>query len=700
MKVDPICQNGKVRTLCRMCDTRCSIDVHIKDGILADITPAEGNPVNDGRMCPRGSAALDVFYHPDRILKPLKRLPGGDFMEISRDRALDEIAEKLQKIKDEYGARSAGFWKGEGIGFLQQEEYARRFAHAFGSPNYFSNDSACFNGRFLGHHLVAGFWNPYPDYVTSDLILLFGTNPPVCHPPFMAEFADARAKGAKLVVVDPRLNPIACYADIFAQPIPGTDGALAWGLIHQLIQSGDYDREFVDRYCTGMDKIADYARPFTPESVEAQTGIYADVVVQMADLIRNSRPKVSMYVGAGLEHHDNGVNNIRALAVLVCLIGALDTPCCFGWPDALERRDLTLYDELPLEHERPIGADRFPVLYDIRKECHTMTAMDYILGQGEYPLRAMVITAANPAVTNPNLKKVEEAFSSLDLLVVNDLFMTRTARLAHYVLPAASYLERSEIHINTKHQRVFLTTKVAEIPGVCDEYRLWKDLALRLGFGEKYFPWENETEVNRYILEPSGITLEDLEARPEGIQYKPLSYQKYRYRPLPTPSGKVEFASAYLKNLGLSEIPEYVPPWHMRHQNKEFPLLMTTGARKTLFYHSRHQNIERFRQVHIRAEVEIHPDDAAALGIENGEPVRIVSETGSLVIAAKVVHRAELRCGVVEVYHAWEDWRINFVTDDCINDPISGFPVLKAVPVRIEKLPPSEAAAASRVPQS
>jgi anaerobic selenocysteine-containing dehydrogenase len=685
MREKTIVDNGQVRTLCRMCDTRCSIVVHIRGGIMTDITPAEGNPVNQGRMCPRGNAALDVFYHPDRILKPLKRQANGDFTEISRDQALDEIAEKLQKIKDDLGARSVGVWKGEAVGFFQQEEYVRRFAHAFGTPNYFSNDSACFNSRFLGHYLVAGFWNPFPDYSRAGLIFLFGTNPPVCHPPFMAEFADAKARGANLVVVDPRLNPIACYADIFAQPIPGTDGALAWGLIHQLIQTGSYDQPFVERYCIGMDEITAYARKFTPQVVEAQSGVYADVVVQMADLIRKNKPWVSFYVGAGLEHHENGVNNIRALAILSCLCGSLDMECGFGWPETLERNDLTLYRELPLDKEKPIGADRYPVLYQIRKECHTMTAVDYMLGKGDYPLKGLIITAANPAVTNPHTQKVEQALSCLDLLVVNDLFMTRTARLADYILPAASYLERSEIHINHKHQRVFLTTKAAEIPGVCDEYRLWKDLAQRLGFGSTYFPWENETEVNRHILKPSGISLEALQSRPEGIQYKPLCYRKYQFQPVPTPSGKVEFASAYLKNLGLPEIPEYVPPYHLRHQNKDFPLLLTTGARMTLFYHSRHQNIERFRKVHPQAEVEIHPDDAAELGITEKQQVRIVSQTGSLVIQARIVHKSELRRGVIEVYHGWEDWRINFVTYDHITDPISGFPLLKAVPVRIEK---------------
>ncbi|MGD9260046.1 MAG: molybdopterin dinucleotide binding domain-containing protein, partial [Desulfobacterales bacterium] len=162
--------------------------------------------------------------------------------------------------------------------------------------------------------------------------------------------------------------------------------------------------------------------------------------------------------------------------------------------------------------------------------------------------------------------------------------------------------------------------------------------------------------------------------------------KKYKNRPLPTPSGKIEFASPYLKKFGLPEIPEYTPPYHMRQKSKDYPFTLTTGARKSLFYHSRHQNIARFRTVHPNAEVEIQPDDAADLGIKENDVVRIVSEIGSLEIPAKIVSKSELRRGVIEIYHGWEEWRVNFVTHDNINDPISGFPLLKGIPVRIEPL--------------
>ncbi len=686
MIVKTAVETGLVPTLCRMCDTRCAINVHLQDGILTDITPLDGHPVNRGRICPRGGAAIDLFYHRDRILSPLKRTKDGSFKKIPYDQALDEISARMAALKDQQGAHSLGAWKGEGLGFFQQEGYVRRFIRAFGSPNYFSNDSACYNGRYLGYHLVCGFWNVYPDFDQAKLILLFGSNPPMCHPPFMREFADARQNGAKLVVIDPRLNPVACYADIFAQPYPGTDGALGWGLINYLIQTKNYDEDLVDRHVIGFDKISAYAARFTPERVEKESGIYADVVEKIAQMIIKNRPDISIFPGAGLEHHENGVNAVRTLAILSCLSGALGRSCGLYRPETLNIHRLALDKEPAPAGPDPIGASKFPVLYDIRRECHTMTAMDHMLGLGDYPLKGLIVSGANPAVTNPNTAKVEKALSMLDLLVVNDFFMTKTARLAHYILPAASFLEREELHLFHKYQRINITRRVATVDGVMEEYRVWRELAWRLGFGEKYFPWKDESDVNQWLLKPNGLNTALLKKHPRGLLYKPLNHNKDIAKNLPTPTGKLEFASPYLKKLGLDEIPVYTAPYHRRHNNPRFPFVLTTGARKSLFYHSRHQNIPRFRNIHRQAEMEINPDDARQLDISDGENVRVVSENGDLIIPVSIKHPSELIKGVVEIYHGWEDWRANYLTFDTVNDPISGFPLLKAVPVRIEKI--------------
>jgi anaerobic selenocysteine-containing dehydrogenase len=686
MKVNTVIKTGTLQTLCRQCGIRCAVNVHIQDGKIKNITGFDGHPQNYGAICAKAQAAKDIFYHKDRLLKPLKKGPDGSFVEISRNRALDEITDKIRQIREQFGARSMGVWKGEGIGTFQEEDYVRRFIHAFGSPNYFSNDSACFNGRYLGFLLVNGFWNSSPEYEHADLIILWGTNPPASHPPVMPEIKEARKKGAKLIVIDPRLTKVAHKADIVARPLPGTDGALAWGLNRYLIETKNFDQKFIEKYAFGFEAFARYAEQFTPDFVEQQTGVNRDTVVEIAELIIKRRPRVIIYPGLGLEHHENGVNTVRTIACLESLCGALDIKGGVNWTEGMGERKLSLCDEVSLLDQKPIGADKFPVLYDFRWECHTMMAMDYMLGKGEYPLKGLIISAANPAITNPNSKKVAKALSNLDLFVVNDLFLTETAKMAHYVFPAASFLERSELHYHPKFHLVTLSRKIAEIPGVYDEYSLWRDLAHRLGFGERYFPWKNEEEVNRWILEPTGITLQKLRNHPEGIVYKPINYKKYETQPFPTPSGKIEFSSPYLKKLGLPEIPEYIPPRYISHPKREYPFVLTTGARKSLYCHSRYLNIPKFRKVFPVAEVEIHPADAARLGIEDKERLRVISKIGSVEVRAKIVHETQIMPGFLEICHGWQDGNVNRVTDDYPNDPISGFPLLKAVPVRVEKI--------------
>ncbi len=686
MKVKTALHNGDVQTLCRQCGMHCGVNVHIRDGRIVDVSGRGEHPINRGSICVKGQVAKELFYHKDRLLKPLKKKPDGSFMEISRDQALDEIADKILNIRKTSGARSMGVWKGEAIGYLQEEDYARRFIHAFGSPNYMSNDSACFNGRYLGFLLVHGFWNSHPEFEHADLTILWGTNLSASHPTYMREIVKAQKKGAKLIAVDPRLNKTTKRADLVVRPRPGTDGALLWGICRHLIQTEAYDQEFIRKYCIGFEAFARYADQFTPQYVQQQTGVDRLNLDTIFDMIVDNLPRISIFPGIGLEHHENGVNDVRTLACLAALCGSLDIKGGFTWPEALGERKLSMCEEVSLRHEKPIGADRFPALYDYRWECHTMTAMDYMLGQGEYPLKGVIMTAANPAINNPNTKKVVRALSSLELLVVNDLFLTETAKLADYVLPAATFLERSELHFYPKYQSVALTHKVAEVSGVHDEYSLWHDLAHRLGFGKKYFPWGNEEQVNRWILEPTGITLEELKKHPAGIVYKPVRYKKFKSRPFPTHSGKVEFTSQYLRELNLPEISEYVPPRYLRQPSSDFPFVLNTGARNPLYYHSRYHNIEKFRKAFQTAEMEMNPRDAQRIGIENAERVRVTSEIGTVEVQVKIVNATQILPGFVEIPHGWQDGNVNLVTYDNINDPISGFPLLKAVPVRIEKL--------------
>jgi anaerobic selenocysteine-containing dehydrogenase len=670
------------QTLCRMCDDRCGIDVHLEDGRIVDILGNKDHLWNRGRLCVKARAAVDIVYHPDRILAPLKRT-GDSWEEISLEQALDEIAARLTGIKGQYGARSISVWKGEAIGFGQQENIARRFIHALGSPNYLSNDSMFYAARYFGYKLVDGGW-PVADLENARCVVLWGANPPFAHPNMTQYITAARRQGASLVVVDPRLSAIARRADLHAAVRPGTDGALAWGLIHQILGAGAYDKDFVARHTLGFAELADYARAFPPEAVEYETGVPAATVRAIARAMAGAAPQVATYVGNGLEHHENGVNNIRAVVALDALFGGLDREGGAFFKDGPPLRDLTLYDEAPLTELGPLGADRFPVLYDLRRECHTMTAIEAILHDDPYPLRAMIVTGANPAATNPNSTRVLQALESLDLLVVRDLFMTGTAAVADYVLPAASFLERTELHAHAKHQIVSVTRRVVSWRDVQGEYDFWRDLALRLGIGDS-FPWEDETALNRWLLEPTGISLEELEAHPEGVEYSATPPQRWEESGFATPSGKIEFASRYLKDLGYDELPVYRRPAYREEPDAEYPLVLITGARKLLYLHSRFRNIPRFRTAIPDPEVEMHPDDAVALGVSDGDTVRVASRIGGVEIAVKVVAPNEITPGCLQITHGWTEANVNLITHDDRFDPISGFPLMKSVEVRVEK---------------
>lgn len=671
------------QTLCRMCDDHCALNVYMEEGRVVDIDGYKEHPWNRGRLCSKGRAAVDLVYHPDRLWKPLKRTASG-WQEIPLEQALDEIAERLLGIQKRYGERSIGVWKGEAVGFAQQEEMARRFVHAIGSPNYFSNDSMCFNGRWIGYSVVHGAWS-VPDYEHTHLVLLWGANPPHAHPNMTQMIMRARRRGAKLVVLDPRLSAVARQADLHAPVRPGTDGALVWGLIRALLERGAYDRELVENHSVGFPALEAYARAFTPEAVERETGVPAALVGEIAAALAKAAPAVVNYVGNGLEHHENGINNIRAIAYLDTLLGALDRKGGNRLAEGFPTRRLTLYQERPLTELGPIGAERFPVLYGLRQECHTMTAMDTILSDRPYPLKALLLTGANPAMTNPNTEKVRRALAALELLVVRDLFLTETAQLAHYVLPAASFLERSELHVHAMFQVVTLTKKLLSFPGVQDEYQFWHDLARRLGAGE-FFPWKDEEELTRWLLEPTGVSLEQLAGHPQGYPYRSIRYEKWREAPLHTPSGKVEFTSQYLKGLGYPELAEYQPPSYRSSPDPAYPFVLVTGARKLLFYHSRFQNIERFARTGRNPEMEMHPADAARLALADGERVRVRSRVGTIELPVTVTAPNEILPGTLQITHGYRQANVNLLTHDDVFDPISGFPLMKAIQVQVESL--------------
>jgi len=671
------------RTLCRMCDDRCGIEVHVEDGRVVDITGDREHVYNRGRICIKARAAVEMVNHPDRLTTPLKRC-GRGWVEVGLEEALDDIAGRLAEARRRHGPQSLAVWKGEAIGFAQQEGLARRFAHAVGTPNYLSNDSLCYVARYLGYDLTMGGW-PVPDFENARCIVVWGANPPASLPNVSHAIGVARRRGAALVVVDPRRSTSARRASVHAQVRPGTDGALVWALVRELIESGAYDAEAIAARTLGFDEAAAYARSFTPERAAAETGVPAATVREIAALLADAAPRVVVYPGNGLEHHESGVDVVRTLAMLDVLLGTIGRAGGTRLAAPSPLRDLTLYDEVPLEHLHPLGADRFPMLYAGRRECHTMTAMGAMLEADPYPLRALVLTAGNPALTNPSSARVRDALSSLDLLVVRDLFMSETAELAHYVLPGASFLERSELHLHVEPRTLTLTDAVVSLPGVQTEYELWRDLAGRLGAGA-YFPWADERALNAWLLAPSGLTIEELESDRRGVRFGAAHHAASGETTFGTPSGRFELVSPRLAELGYRALPEYVPPAYSRRPDPERPFVAIAGARKLPYAASRYRNLPSLRRAGGGPEVELHPDDATALAVRSGDVVRLTSRTGAVEAPARVVAAGDILPGVVQMSHGWREANVNQITPDDSFDPISGFPTVREVEVSVEKV--------------
>ncbi len=687
MRSKTVIDNGTIPTLCRQCAQHCGVYAHVENGLVTRISGNRSHPENLGMVCPKGRAAAQWVYHPDRLKGCLKRSKDGHFKPIAYDQALDEIAGRILKIKERAGARAMSTWTGEAIGFLQQEAYARRFIHAFGSPNFFTADSVCFALRLMAYKTCQGYWSYPPDFEKADMTILWGANPAYSHPPFMQRINKSRRRGGKLVVVDPRRTIAAKKADLFLQLRPGTDAALALGLMRRLIQENAYDRDFVSSYSRGFEELAAYAETFTTGYVAQQTGVSEKTINAMQHMMLQSLPCCVSFPGISLEHQVNSFNTIRAIASLSALCGAVDIEGGEPWNKEIRVNELNPLGKEQFKTLGPAGYDSFPLFYEVMQKCHSIPGMEYMLGKGTYPIKGLIFSGTNPVLTNPNSKKVTRAFAGLDLLVARDLFMTESAKLAHYIIPAASFLERSELHFFPEIQRVGLSRKVLDVEGVWDEYTFWHDLAHRLGFGDAFFPWENETAVNRWLLKPSGIALEDLIKSPEGIVYDPkVERRKFESHPFPTASGKFEFTSEGLKSCGCPTLPAYEPPEYMKSPTPEFPLRMITGSRKAIYYHSRYREIEKFKNAIPRAQAEMHADDAIELNVQDGETVRIVSKIGAITITVKVVQEGRILKGFIEVPHGWNDPNVNCLTDDRDVDPVGGFPNMKIVPIRVEKV--------------
>jgi anaerobic selenocysteine-containing dehydrogenase len=680
-----------IKTDCILCVNGCGIDAHVEGGRLVRVVGTKEHPLNEGRLCPRGRHLVDFVYSPDRLKYPMKKV-GGGWERISWDEALNTIAGSLQEIKDEYGAHALAIFCGSvGIENNEIAAFAGRFGGAFGTPNFLSVESNCYRSRILAHQLTFGTFL-VEEPLDAVCVILWGHDPDNSKMPILAsKLYKALDRRLKLVVINPRRTPLAGRG--MHVPIrPGSDCALALAMLNVIISEGLYDREFVAKYTIGFDRLAEHVRQYPPEAVEKITWVPADDIRRVARLLAGSRPACIVPGTCAIDQHINGLQTNRALALLQAVTGNIDIPG--GWANVPFPRLGNLNIRVD---EPPIGAAEHPLFYSLwgRQAPYgqTMYLPDAVLEGKPYPIKALIVGGGNPAVTLPDSGRVRRALESLPLLVVVDLFLTETARMADIVLPACSHLERGGVGyiyaVTSGLPYLMLRKKVIEPLGECwPDWKFWSELGRRMGYAD-LFPWRTDEEIAKHWLEPTGLTFEQLtEQHPAGVFYADKKYQMCQKGEFRTPSRKIELYSRTLADYGYDPLPVHVEPSRSPFSTPElarqYPLILTTGARLLAYTHTQFRNVTGLRRSAPEPVAEVHPDTAAVYGVADGDMMVVETEKGRLEIRARTI--ADLAPGVVSIPHGWAGANASMLTELEPRDPVTGYTEMKALLCRIRKV--------------
>ena len=676
----------EVFTDCTFCYHSCGTRVTIEDEKAIKIKGLESHPINKGRLCPKGANALEVIYSPDRLKQPLKRV-NGRFEEVSWDQALDEIAEKLIRLKETFGPQTLGIFCGSiGVENLEMSTLVHLLRSGFGSPNFFSVESICYRMRIRTRQMTFG---RYPtEEADSNLYILWGHNPDQSDFPLKFFLKKNLNKGAKLVVIDPKRIPLADQADMYLRIRPGSDGALALAIMNVIIGEDLYDRDFVEKHTYGFDKLVPHVRKYTLEWAEEITWVPADDIRKLARLYAGTKG-ASIFQGTCTQDQTaNGTQNSRAFAVLQTITGNINVPG--GWvtspPPRFGNPGFSVGGD-------PIGSDKYPLFFDLWGRKAPYGVVTIVPESIPEKLKAFLVVGGNPLISMPDSNAFREAFKKLELLVVHDLFMTDTAKTAHYVLPACSHLEKWGVGYtyNVCHCIPYLMLRKKCIEPLHESWSEWRyitELANRLGVGEK-LPWESEEQFVAFMLEPSGLSFDYLlHEKPEGDFYGKKEYivPEGLFR---TPSGKIEIYSEALKEVGFDPLPSYLEPERGpirgdREFRERYPLILSVGSRNLYYTHSQHRQVRAFNKIYPDALTEIGPETAKEFGIVDGDQVVVETNRGQVRMKAKVDGRVAE--GVVLVPHGWGgDANGNLLTDVNCREPIMGYPDQKSLQCSIRK---------------
>jgi anaerobic selenocysteine-containing dehydrogenase len=676
---------------------------------VVKVTGDPDSPTSRGYLCPKGKAAPELLYHPDRLTHPLRRVGArgeNRWKQVSWEEALGEMVDNFNRIKQESGAEFVAMAQGTG---KPCTEWTSRFANAFGTPNFVGPAHICYLPRVIASGLtlgrlpvcdVYGFGGEKPA-----CILIWGCN--ITH----SGAADGMCGGMlqralreaqKVIVVDPRRIGPAETADHWLQLRPGTDGALALAMINTIIAEDLVDHNFVDNHTTGFDKLVGHVRSFTPEWAEPITRIKASDIRAAARTYATHSPACLQW-GNGMDMSVCSFHTGRSLLILMGITGNIDRPggnVLWVPPSKVKPKSILINRDQkgeqflpPEQKKRMIAAGKFPFC----PNTHTPTFWESVISGQPYRVQGMWIIGSNPLVTATQGMKIERALKEcLEFVVVSDLFMTPTAQLADLVLPAATWLEQDDVVFFHKIWCVIARKKLTQVGEARDDRDVIFEMAHRLGLHEA-FPWKDSGEYLDWVLEDTGLRFEQFCER--GILLGEMRYRKYETEGFRTPTGKFEISSSIMEAMGLSPLPLFREPPLSRVSTpvlaKEFPLILISGSKVRNFFHSEFRQIESLRHGNPDPLVEIHPDTASSLGICDGDWVWVESPVARVKMRAKLFEG--IMPDVVNAQHAWwfpeenppeYGWKrsnVNLLYGDTHFDPENGSEPLKSYLCRVSK---------------
>ena len=686
----------KVLTTCPHCATGCQYYVYVKDNKVVDTEAFEGAP-NRGLLCVKGrSGSFDFAMSKDRITDPLiKDRETGKFRKASWDEALDLVAQKFMQIKKEYGPDSlAGFAcsrsPNEDIYMVQ-----KMVRTCFGTNNTDNCARVCHSASVTGLAMSFGsgaMTNPIYDITHDvDMILLVGSNPEEAHPVVGMQIRQAVQNGAKLVVVDPRDTDLAKHADIHLKLRPGTNVAFSHGMLNVIINEGLLDEEFIKNRTEGFEELKKVSLEYTPEKVAEICHIDADQLRSAARMYAKAGKAPIIYC-LGVTEHTTGVEGVMSLANIAMSVGKLGKPGCGVNPLRGQNNVQGGCDMGAMPNKFPgyqdVGNDEIRAKFEkawgvsLPSEIGTH-ATEVFPAAIEGKIKGLYIYGEDPVVTDADTTHIIKALKSLDFFVVQELFMTETAQLADVVLPGVSYLEKEGTFSNTE-RRVQRVRKAITMPG---NMRLDTDILIdlmnRMGYPQPQMTsaeiFDEMASLTPSFAGMSHARLDSDEVGGQGLQW-----------PCPTadhPGTPILHVGKFTQGLGKFSPAPYKPSAEL--PDDEYPTLLMTG--RILYHYTTRAMTGRTKglmKIAGHSFIEINEEDAAALGIEDGERVRVRSRRGEITSEARV----SSKCSPGESWMPFHfpDGDCNWLTNAAL-DPYCRIPEYKVCAIRIEKIPKEEA---------